>query len=466
MYPRFPIFLFLVIHLSIRSQTPTYDTKNIELLSVVNPYADSIVHPHYSGCWGWYQVEKQREYAILGGGKGTFFYDVTNPAAPVLCDYAHGAVSRREIKTYGKYAYLINVNSFSGFQIADMSYLPDSVHIVYNGTDIFRQAHTLWIDGNKMYCSGVSVTGGTGSGLSVYSLANPEKPQLLRSVNSDFNFISAHDVFARRDTIFVSDPAKGLWVLYYDSVFNKFNMLGSYSDYDKQGYNHSGYLTANGKYFVFCDEVPDGVPVHLVDVSNLSNIQAVSQFLPYPLTVPHNPFIVGNDWAIISCYEDGLHIYDIRDPYNVIHSGYFDTHPQAGHGQPTSGAFMGNWGAYPFLPSRNIIAADMQNGLFMLDAKVTYSTATESGETPDKQKEECPQILTNPTSVCIQVNLYEKNETRVSLSTPEGKSVFENVVAGNSSQKINTAFLANGFYILSVDGKTCKVTKKIIVAHR
>ena len=89
-------------------------------------------------------------------------------------------------------------------------------------------------------------------------------------------------------------------------------------------------LTQNGKYLVFCDEVPTAIPIHLVDVTNFENIQPVSSFLPYPLTTPHNPYILGNDWAIVSCYDDGLHIYDISDPANNtnIHDDDLKNFPQ------------------------------------------------------------------------------------------------------------------------------------------
>ena len=33
-----------------------------------------------------------------------------------------------------------------------MQYLPDSVHVVHNGTTYFERSHTLFIDQDKMYC--------------------------------------------------------------------------------------------------------------------------------------------------------------------------------------------------------------------------------------------------------------------------------------------------------------------------
>jgi hypothetical protein len=53
---------------------------------------------------------------------------------------------------------------------------------------------------------------------------------------------------------------------------------------------------------------------------------------------------------------------------NPVRTGYFDTHNQTPMGGPyPSPAYQGAWGAYPYLPSGNVLVSDMQNGLFVLD---------------------------------------------------------------------------------------------------
>src|SRR5690606_37024793 len=124
-------------------------------------------------------------------------------------------------------------------------------------------------------------------------------------------------------------------------------------------------------------EVPGSIPIHMVDVQNPGNIQPLSTFNADSLTTPHNPYLIGNKFAIVSSYQDGLHIYDISTPTLVSHVGFFDTYYQGGvnTGDYNPDVYKGNWGAYPFLPSKLIIASDMQNGIFILDASAAYSTA-------------------------------------------------------------------------------------------
>lgn len=61
----------------------------------------------------------------------------------------------REYKTYKNYAYQVSDDGGPNhFDIIDLSYLPDSVHVAYTGNDIFRTAHTIFIDGTRMYRGG------------------------------------------------------------------------------------------------------------------------------------------------------------------------------------------------------------------------------------------------------------------------------------------------------------------------
>lgn len=459
--------LTLIILLSacyyLPGQISDYPADKIKLLSISNPNKDSLPPgaQKYSGCWGWYQEDKHKEYALIGGVNGTYFIDITDPKAPVVRDYVGGQYCiLREIKTFKNYCYVTNQCS-EGLKIIDMQYLPDSVHVVSTGTNVLRNCHTIWISDAKLYCASL-VINNTNLQVGVFSLSNPEFPIFLHSVASDYSFATAHDMYSRRDTVYFSG-GNGIQVFKYDSLQNKFIILGTYSNYSKQGYCHSNYLTENGKYLVFCDEVPAAIPIHIVDVSNLQNIQPVSEFLPGPYTTPHNPYVIGNDWAIISCYEDGLRIYDIRDPYHPKQAGFFDTYCWSGIDQGYyTGEYVGNWGAYPFLPSRTIIALDMQNGAFFLDAREAYGIET---LTNDSLKD-CLSITTIPTSLSLTIKAKTEGDGIISLFTPEGKPLFSKTFSGRIIETISTELLPNGFYILKVETRECSSTKKILVTHK
>lgn len=378
----FIICLFLVTSYSAKSQV--YDAQNVTLLS---NWFDPAVQPEpgygikYNGLWG-YTDSSGHEYAIIGATHGVYYIDVTNPASPVEVDFVPGARTQciwREIKTYSHYCYMISDDSPpNSFQIADLQYLPDSVHIVYDSNTLFERAHTLFIDSNLLYCG--LVKGGqfpVQASMAVFSLANPEQPVLLRKLNDDFNLLSnnqVHDMFVRNDTIYASCAYDGLYIFTYDRVNNQFVYQNSITTYPSNGYNHSSALTDDGHTLVFTDEVPAGLAVKVLDVTDIQNLTIQTTFESNPGATPHNPFMVGN-MCYIAYYQDGLQIYDVSNPTTPVRTGYFDTYWQNPAGTYPNPAYAGAWGAYPYLPSGNILVSDMQNGLYVLDASAIQGTA-------------------------------------------------------------------------------------------
>lgn len=464
-------FLFVLNSLFLLSQV-TYPKQNIELISLLTPNfgAPASDGRLYSGCWGWKQEAKDKEYAISGASNGTYFIDVSNPVNPVLCDYVEGrlACTWREMKTYQNYCYIVSDDAGSNrFQIVDMQYLPDSVHVVYDGTSYFEHAHTIWIDKDKMYIGSATYSVGF-SQMNVYSLATPSVPVLLRELKQDIaaNIIShVHDMFVRNDTVYASCGYNGLYIFKYDDVANMFIQLGSYIGYTSAGYNHSSFLTQNGKYLMFCDEVPASLPIHIIDVQNLSNIQPVQSFTPEPFTTSHNPYLIGNDLAIISCYQDGLLIYDISQPSNPIKIGFFDTFPQGGAnvGNYFGATYRGNWGAYPYLPSGIIIANDMQNGVFILDPTNAYNKRVNVKKSSATNTDFI--VYPNPASNKLSLHYAGSSEPAVQLKNMLGQIVFEKHYTSMVSDYIDVSLFANGTYVISVTENNHRIHKKIIINH-
>ena len=355
-----------------------YAASNLTLLSVTNPETGlNQSGDRYSGCWGWTHPVSGKEFAIACSKSGTYWVDVTNPVTPTVCAFAAGTSSNgtwREVKSYQNYCYVVcdDANS-SGFQIFDMSTLPGTITLVSSNTNLFKRGHTCWVDGSKLYVSGVTYSDNTTSSLNVYSLATPSAPVLIRQLDQDYPVINyVHDAFVRSDTVFASCGFQGLYV-YKFTASNTFSILGSLTSYPNSGYNHSSALTPNGKYLLFLDEVPAGLPIKVANVTNLSNIQVLSstanQFIP---TTPHNPFMYNNQYCFVSAYRDGTQLWDISNPSAPYLAAYFDTYPQAGGNNNTwSGSdYDGQWGMYPYFASGNIFALDGINGLFMMNTHV------------------------------------------------------------------------------------------------
>lgn len=352
-----------------------YQSQNISMLSnwfdpavVAEPSAYGI---KYNGIWGWVDPSGN-EYAIIGSTAGTYFIDVTNPVSPVQRDYVPGRRDQciwREIKTYQNYCYIVSDDGApNSLQIVDMSYLPDSVHVVYDSNTLFERSHTIWVDGNRLY--GGYVNGGSVgyAAMAVFDISNPTSPVLLRKIEDDYPgiFAYAHDMYVRNDTVYASAGYDGLFIFKLDAS-NHFQSLGSLTNYFNQGYNHSSALSEDGHTLIFCEELPNGQPVRSVDVSDLSNITILTPFESHPDATPHNPFIKGN-YLFLAYYQDGLQVYDITNPSSPARVGYFDTHWQNDSlGNYPYPYDEGAWGAYLWLPSGNVIVSDMQNGLYTLD---------------------------------------------------------------------------------------------------
>lgn len=439
-----------------------YSAWRVQLLAHLQP------DTYYAGCWGWYDPIKQREYAISGAHKGTYFVDITNPTAAYIADSIIGIPINtwREVKTYKNYCYIISDDYGPSFQIVDLSPLPDSIRIVASpDTGILYKGHTLWVSDHYLYVGGPKDKFGVQHSMGVFDLlTNPEHPQFLRWLDQDYpNIGYVHDMYVRHDTVFASAANQGLQVFKYDSIQNKFIYISSLTNYLEAGYNHSSALTQDGKTLVFMDEVPSGLSIKVADVSDINNMQVVSYVKPYNFGgfVAHNPFIVGNRNLIASCYQDGTLIYDISNPAQPVLTGFFDTYPQYGANTGTynSAIYQGNWGSYPFFPSGLIFSNDMTNGIFILKADTALNVS-----------EYLPhQLSANvfPNPVINDVHLYSNFDGKADISIQDisGKILIErkNIeINHNEPFSIDVKDLNAGVYFLNIRSNEQSLTLKFL----
>lgn len=464
--------LLVILLFSASFAQAQYDQQNISLLGHwFNPAqtAEPTYGIKYNSVHGWVDPVDHKEYAIIGSSSGTYFVDVTTAASPILIDYVAGRRNNciwREYKTYGNYLYASSDDgSPNSFQIMDLSYLPDSVHVISDNTTYFERSHTLYIDGNKLYCGSVTMSGGTHYSMMVFSLNNPTNPVLLRKLNQDFPAINhVHDMLVRNDTVYASCGYQGFYIYRYDSVANTFSELNNLTSYPDQGYNHSSTITPDGHTMVFCDEVPAGMAVKVIDVADIANIGISSTFESNPGATPHNPYIKGKDRVIIAYYQDGVQIYDISNPASPVRTGYFDTDTLHGLNDNYPGAYTyhGAWGAYIELPSGVILSSDMQNGLYILDASQALVGIHEqnAGETGIS-------VYPNPTTgkVNISLQLAESEKLAFEICDLSGRRIIseiQSIASGNAVTSINTNGLNAGIYFLKIKGRSVNYAKKIV----
>lgn len=493
--------LFVIIALAfLKTEAQTYGASNFTLCSVISTETNVTSYgTKYSACWGWYQANKNKEYAIAGSASGTYWIDVTNPYTPTVSCFRPGKITStvwREIKTYQNYCYVVSDDGGpNSFQIFDMQYLPDSVHVVHDSQQLFKRGHALWVDGNKLYVSGVTYSNNTTSTMNVYSLATPTLPVLIRKLNQDAGFITGvHDTYANHDTVFVSAGYQGLYVFLLTSPSNTFQQIGSLTTYPFSGYNHSSALTPNRKTLVFMDEVPAGKPIKVADVQNLSNIQVLATINQYTAGTPHNPWTVNDSLCFVASYCDGLQLINIKNPAAPFLAGYFDTSPACG-GNVNSypDPYDGLWGLYPYFPSKNIFALDEQNGAFMLKSHLfknpSNTVDTEIPNTGTSVGTTTGTILTgilqniNSNSFAVFPNPANKNvritmpvelmnqPINIELSDIKGDIVFKQDITemrsnGTYYRDINLSTYDNGIYFLKLSlNNTVLKNSKLIIAH-
>jgi choice-of-anchor B domain-containing protein len=328
--------------------------------------------PRYSDVWG-YAAPDGREYALIGSRNFIHVLDVTNPTVSIdeiarLNTFTDSGSTWRDIKVMGHYAYCVTETS-EGLQVIDLGDLPNTASIVFQTNTAFSNCHNVILDSlsspPKLYMLGTN-TGAERDGYIVYSLADPANPTLLGSFNlTSGAFMGGylHDGYVIRDTLYANHEGRGMYA--YDvSDWSAPTELGQLDGYVEEGYNHSCGRTDNGNIMVMCDETTD-TGVKVVDISDPMDMQVISVFrstlnAPDLRSLAHNPYVMGDSLVVLSYYGDGVQVWDIRDPANPRRLAYYDTTP--GSSSYTNGI----WGAYPWLPSGNILGSDMENGLFVL----------------------------------------------------------------------------------------------------
>ncbi len=315
----------------------------------------------YNDVWGY--ARDGREYAIIGSTEAIHILDVTDPGNTTeiqrIAGHAAGTfLIHRDMKVYQDYLYCVADEGSSTLQIIDLSMLPDTAIQVYNSNEFVVTSHNLYIDSSQARLYIV----GKGSTTTALDISNPAAPVLLANYpKPGFPLPYVHDAYIENNIGYMNCANKGLWVVDFTDPDNPV-ALGSMDGYPGDGYNHSGWMAADGIHYFMCDET-HGSPMKVVDVSDPSDLKVVKLFSPgfRSNEIPHN-VAVRDGLLYVSHYYDGLQVFDVSNPRNPIRVAEYDTYPDA-----DAAWYAGNWGVYPFLPSGNILLSDMQYGLFVIE---------------------------------------------------------------------------------------------------
>lgn len=330
----------------------------------------------FNEVWGYVDCEGN-EFAIIGSSTHIHFIDLADPTNLVEIDSFPGGETTvwRDMKTYKDRAYAVSDNTNEGLMIFDLSDLPNSITKTYHSTEFFGKSHNIFIDeeNGRLYSVGTNTQSG---GVIVLDLTDdPDNPTLLASVNFPADPTSgqgyAHDIYVRDNIAYGSHGYLGFFI--WDMTDPTTPIL--LASQNTGGYNHSSWVSEEGDFAIYAEEVPIGRPLGVMNLENLDNeIIEIDLTFKFPLNPnddnnrPHNPFIRG-DYLFCSYYHDGIQVFDVSDPLNPFTAAYYDTNPS----DTAYAGFEGNWGTYPFLPSGLILASDVSTGLYVLELDSSIS---------------------------------------------------------------------------------------------
>lgn len=404
----------------------------------------TIDHFRYNDVWGYEQ--NGREYAFLGSTMGVHFLDITDTTVINYIDFVPGRVGpivHHEFNNYRNYLYIISDEGSASLQIVDLQYLPDSVHVVYDNDSLIIRSHEIHIDTamQKLYLFGITTdyfSPGVEIGFPamILDISSPDNPQYLGVFTH--NIITyVHDGYVKNDTAFFNCGPDGLYYGYMGDPQNpvELDVMPFYLD---QGYNHSGWLTPDGRHYVMMDET-QGMRIKMIDMQpglNFFTVCALFQAGVGPYNMAHNPHIKGN-YLYASYYQDGVRIFDISNACGPHEVAWYDTWPA----DAMQNEYRGAWGVYGFLSSGKVLVADMQTGLYVLRPQTAYFGI-------EDEQGLAFTVYPNPSNDFVQLNESFEN---VKIFDVNGKVV----KTVKNTQTISVQDLPNGIYMIGAekDGK-------------
>lgn len=369
-------------------------------------------------------VVNGHEYALVGAHSGFSIVDVTDPTNPTEVFYESGpSTVWRDPFEWNGYMYGVNDGGGGGMVIIDMNDLPDSTNLpvtYYIGnTYSFSKVHNIFIDENG-YAYLFGANNGNGGAIILDLNQDPMAPVEV----GRFDDYYVHDGFVRGDTLWAACVDDGFCAIV--DVTDKADPTVVTTFNTPSNVSHNVWPSDNNHYAFTTDEVSSGF-IAAYDVSDFQDITYLDGYQSYPGTgvIPHNTHYI-NGFLVNSNYRSGLTILDANHPSSLVEVGFYDTSPNfSGNG------FNGCWGAWPYLPSGNILAADIETGLYVLSFDYTPACYLEGVVT---------DINTSIPLNNVDVNI-------ISTSVADSTNIMGNYSTGHYQAGTYTVEFSKGGYI-------------------
>ncbi|MGV8838570.1 choice-of-anchor B family protein, partial [Cellvibrio sp.] len=240
--------------------------------------------------WGHFDLNDNREYALVGLTNGVSIVEVTDPMNPRVVSFiASQNTIWRDLKTYQyfdetrrrwmSYAYVTADAASVGTMILDLTQLPEKVVQVSSETTD-TSAHNIYIS-NVDYSTGVALTNRTaymhvggsdkqGGAFNSYSLANPVNPTSIYKNLANSRSWYSHDV----SSLWITDARREQCVdknndcdvmldynedeiLLWDKTNNAKPFNLARTNYQYVSYVHSGWWTEDKQFITVHDELDE-----------------------------------------------------------------------------------------------------------------------------------------------------------------------------------------------------------------
>ena len=362
-------------------------------------------------------IYAEGDTAVMGSYncRGVFIINIANPDAPVLANW-YNPIRQNTSSTTEQFLEAIIVGNRGyfgsgnggGVYVVDLT-IPSSPALLGvvnasngNGHNSIHEMVVFNQNGQTYLVENFNST--STKTLKVINVTNPAAAQFVRDIiPTEIQWV--HAMHIRGDRMFTSG-----WGNSFNrartEIYNIANItttaptLQGFIE-DPTGTTagnsmHSSWSSEDGNYLYSCRETSNGSgDVRVYNITNPSQPMLVNsltmQGLGLNAVTPHNPVVMGN-YLYVSWYQAGIQVFDISNPAAPRRVGQYDTYqtafaPTAEENElrlnsdpwdlicgsenlqnllPTS--YDGAWAVYPFLGQNKVIAGDLKEGLFILDA--------------------------------------------------------------------------------------------------
>lgn len=271
---------------------------------------------------------------IVMSSQGVKLVNVSDPLDLQLI-ISYGFLSGNEIDIAGNYLY--GINSSGALTILNIT---DSLHIVYaGGLNVGGYTYDIEVFNNKAYIAKVS----TGGGLQIVDVTTPATPVSISLYPGDFEFLAGMGdyVYLSRNSKFsildVSDSSSVQYVSGFEfpgfvidvAVSGTYAYTGSngFRVLDVSDSTHPvevGYTNLNGSLVEVADNsvvvyspysMTANNTFYTMDVSDPTNPVSLDSYTCPAMTWD---LVVKDNLVFIACWWDGVRIFNIADPTNII----------------------------------------------------------------------------------------------------------------------------------------------------